>query len=285
MNGVSLNDRTLIENNALSLGWHIGFYQFVLAIASQRADGALGSDDTQVLVAIKSRINELARFFNVDTPFVYPTTPEEAKTAFANLGLSEHSQAGSSFVDILATHHGRIAADLYSLGRTLMVYALVAGRGEPEVQVEKSHLMAEIRRLSADLGIPRPLAEECLTHPETLGSPSIVDRIMTARRSVDVGRPGGVSRQSPWSTGSFYLVALVVVATLLLIMGRTVNLIALPIVLIGALLGLSIIGALQLRHDEKLSDKSFLELMRLSVRSLPLLRRGKSREGEDRDTG
>ena len=65
------SDRTLLESNALSLGWHIGFYHFVLAVAGESDTGSLRPDDQQVLQVIKSRINELMRFFNLDTELLY----------------------------------------------------------------------------------------------------------------------------------------------------------------------------------------------------------------------
>lgn len=66
---------------------------------------------------------------------------------------------------------------------------------------------------------------------------------------------------NPWVSGSFYLAAFLIVAALLLVAANTIPSWALPIVVIGALLAVSIIGAFQLRQDEGLSQKNFLELM------------------------
>src|ERR1017187_9100156 len=80
---------------------------------------------------------------------------------------------------------------------------------------------------------------------------------------------------NPWLSGSFYLFAGIVLIFGALTVARLVHINALPIVLIFGVLALSAVGAMQLRHDEKLSEKSFLSLMLASLRSLPLLKRSK----------
>jgi len=281
MQNRTASDRTLLESNALSLGWHIGFYHFVLAAAGKSDTGSLRPEDQQVLQVIKSRINELIRFFDLDTEFLYPKSPEEAREGFANMGIDEQSRLGSSFDDILGTHHGKEAASLYTLGKTLMIYGLVARRNEPEIQPEKASLMGSIRISSGALGIPSELVEEYLSQPELLANPSVVDQITDARRRVEEQRQAEENPKSPWATGSFYLAALLVVGILFLIIARTVSPLVLPIVLIASMLGVSIIGALQLRNDTRLSEKNFLELMGLALKSLPLLKRGHSRGERD----
>ena len=44
------------------------------------------------------------------------------------------------------------------------------------------------------------------------------------------------------------------------------------VVTIGALLAIGVIGAMQLRNDDRLSDESFLKLMIEWYKRLPLLR-------------
>jgi Flp pilus assembly protein TadB len=70
---------------------------------------------------------------------------------------------------------------------------------------------------------------------------------------------------NPWITGSFYAAVFLVVAVVL----GHLPLIALPMVIIGGLLALSVIGAFQMRQDEKLSQENFLKLMALSLKYLP----------------
>ncbi|HXM51432.1 MAG TPA: hypothetical protein VN956_26550 [Pyrinomonadaceae bacterium] len=84
--------------------------------------------------------------------------------------------------------------------------------------------------------------------------------------------------RTPWATGTFYLACIVVVGVLFLVIARTVSPIVLPIVLLASLLAVSIVGALQLRNDKRLSEKNFIELMSVAMKSLPLLGRDSSRD-------
>ena len=84
---------------------------------------------------------------------------------------------------------------------------------------------------------------------------------------------GTIPIRNPWISGSFYLASIVVIATLFFVIAKTIHPLVFPIVLIGALLGVSLVGAFQLRQDKSLSEKSFLSLMALSFRQLPLIRK------------
>jgi hypothetical protein len=190
-------DRSLIEINALSLGWHIGFYRFVLAAAGKSETGELGPDDQQVLRIIRSRINELARFFNLDAVVAIPNTPAEARTYFANLGREVESKSGSNFVDILSTHYGKEVASLYSFGMMIMTYALIAPRREPELQSEIMEMREQIRQDSDALGISRTIVEEYLLRPQDLASPSVVERIAQARAINEEQPTNSAARQIP----------------------------------------------------------------------------------------
>ncbi len=80
-------------------------------------------------------------------------------------------------------------------------------------------------------------------------------------------------RPSPWASGSFYLVVFMAVLITLLVAGKILPPFILPIVVIGGILALSVIGAFQMRHDERLSEGNFLKLMALSFKYLPWIRR------------
>ena len=84
------------------------------------------------------------------------------------------------------------------------------------------------------------------------------------------------SHKNPWSTGSFYLFAVLVLVIAGLAAGRLLPVIVLPFVLIFGLLAVVFVGALQLRHDDRLSERGFSALMLQSLKSLPLLKRGKA---------
>ncbi len=82
-----------------------------------------------------------------------------------------------------------------------------------------------------------------------------------------------MAARNPWLAGSFYLCGIAVIGVLFLVIARTVNVLVLPIVLIASILAISVVGALQLKNDDSLKEKSFLELMGLTFKYLPLLRK------------
>lgn len=78
---------------------------------------------------------------------------------------------------------------------------------------------------------------------------------------------------SSWANGLFYLFTLVVVIATVGMLARAVPFYVLPILLIATALFVPLIGALQLRNDGRLAQKPFLELMKLVVWQLPLIRK------------
>ena len=90
-------------------------------------------------------------------------------------------------------------------------------------------------------------------------------------------KPSNVS-PSPWASGSFYLIVFIVVVAAFSVVGKVLPALVLPLILIGAILALSVVGALQMRQDEKLSEENFLKLMALSFKYLPWLRSRKVQE-------
>jgi TRAP-type uncharacterized transport system fused permease subunit len=268
-----LKNRRLIEHNAVALGYHIGLVFFVIAVASKESTETLSKETSQVLQIGRSRINEYIKFFNLDVEFNYPTSPNEARVLFANLP-DLRSKAGSDIDDALSVGYGNDAAELYALGRRLPVYPLVLQhvQDNEEAREKARQLEGAIRGVATRLKIS-DVIDEILSQPERLQNPDIIDRIIAAREKSWDYDGTAIRRASPWVTGLFYLASLVVLATVFLIVSRTVDVLALPIVLIAALLGVSIVGAFQLRHDDRLAERSFLDLMGLTLRSLPLLRR------------
>jgi internalin A len=79
--------------------------------------------------------------------------------------------------------------------------------------------------------------------------------------------------RSAWANGSFYLFVFLTVIIGLGVLARSVSGWALPMVIVAGVIFEPIIGAMQLRQDDKLSEKTFLELMRLAIAQLPLIGR------------
>lgn len=75
-------------------------------------------------------------------------------------------------------------------------------------------------------------------------------------------------RRSPWITGSFYLVALVLVVILSSLAASMFGIITAVVILSVSLILVGVIGALQLRNDDRISERSFLSLMRTSYRQI-----------------
>jgi hypothetical protein len=72
--------------------------------------------------------------------------------------------------------------------------------------------------------------------------------------------------------GMFYVVVLCVIMVLIAVIAMKIPWYVLPIVIIGGLLSLVIIGAFRLREDEKLSQSNFLMLLIESFKRMPLLK-------------
>lgn len=82
------------------------------------------------------------------------------------------------------------------------------------------------------------------------------------------------ARRSPWVAGSFYLVVAVVVLCVLMVLARVTPVWSIPVVVVGGVLLLTVIGAFQLRQDDRLSERGFLKLMAIALGKLPTLVRG-----------
>jgi hypothetical protein len=82
-------------------------------------------------------------------------------------------------------------------------------------------------------------------------------------------------KSSPWASGLFYLFVAVVIFSGLAVISNMVHWVFLPIIIIGGVLIIGVIGALQLRNDDKLKENNFLTLMVETYKRLPLLKKGK----------
>jgi hypothetical protein len=78
-------------------------------------------------------------------------------------------------------------------------------------------------------------------------------------------------RQSPWISGSFYLALFIIIIAAIVVIAKLLPFYTLPVIIVGTMLLFSVIGAFQLRNDEKLSQKNFLELMLLAFKNIPFL--------------
>jgi hypothetical protein len=154
------------------------------------------------------------------------------------------------------------------LHRTLEAYM---ASGIEEIRCEKSLENVPIRKLLAEVIEPRSLDK---TLPESRSTYTIehVDRLyITNETPMKPAKSTSPPINNPWISGSFYLFAAVVVLVMLLAAGKLLSPWWLPVLILGGLLFVTVLGALQLRNDGRLKEKSFLELMKLAFRQIPLL--------------
>ncbi len=82
----------------------------------------------------------------------------------------------------------------------------------------------------------------------------------------------GVQKQrSIWISGSFYIILFIIIIVFIIVAAKLLPLYILPIIIIGTLLIFSVIGAFQLKYEDKISDTNFLKLMALSFKYIPFL--------------
>lgn len=88
---------------------------------------------------------------------------------------------------------------------------------------------------------------------------------------------------NPWKSGSFYLFSFLLIAVFILLSIDRLGYWSIPALLIGSILSLSVVGAFQLRNDDRLNDKSFLELMGLTFKYLRLINQGNKQDSDSED--
>ena len=101
-------------------------------------------------------------------------------------------------------------------------------------------------------------------------APVIINNGGTNQQTINLP---AMKRNNPWISGSFYLFVAAVVITGLAVVSNTVHWTLLPIIIIGGILLIGVIGAFQLRNDDKLKEESFLKLIGETYKRLPLLTR------------
>jgi hypothetical protein len=89
-------------------------------------------------------------------------------------------------------------------------------------------------------------------------------------------KPMKPEKNNPWTAGSFYLVAYAIIVIGLLAIVKFVPGLAIAPAFIALILLVIVIGALQLKNDDRLKEKSFVELMKLVMKRLFLFKGSKS---------
>ncbi|MEL7351125.1 MAG: COR domain-containing protein [Cyanobacteria bacterium P01_A01_bin.116] len=89
------------------------------------------------------------------------------------------------------------------------------------------------------------------------------------------------ARRTPWGSGLFYLFVFFSVTALLIVVSHYVPVYMVPVIIIGALLAIGVIGAFQLMQDERFSEENFLVLIVEAYKRLPLLGSNQTNKEQD----
>ena len=94
-------------------------------------------------------------------------------------------------------------------------------------------------------------------------------------KEINITEKGDINKskkkRSPWVSGSFYLALFVIIISTIIVIAKILPFYYLPIIIVGTMLLFSVVGAFQLRSDENLTQKNFLELMGLAFKNIPFL--------------
>lgn len=91
-----------------------------------------------------------------------------------------------------------------------------------------------------------------------------------------IGKSNNMKKNNnPWRSGCFFLFVVVIIIGVLGFLSIVVHWINLPIIIIGSILFVGLIGAFQLKNDDKITDKSFISLIKEIYKRLPLLNKNK----------
>jgi internalin A len=149
--------------------------------------------------------------------------------------------------------------------------------GQALIQCHTSYEMVEVARLLTDVNLSKEklLGEKSqviFNAPIQDLTVQITESGANVMKKEKQQERGEVEVKSAWANGSFYLFAFAVVVAGLGVLARSIPVYVLPLVLIAALLFVPLIGVLQLKQDARLGEKPFLEILKLVIRQLPLLR-------------
>jgi hypothetical protein len=128
----------------------------------------------------------------------------------------------------------------------------------------------------------KQMGDHIENHTKVGGAQNIVTTSVTGSAASSSPSPAAVQNptptesRGPWGSGSFYLFAFlaVLVAFIAGVNYLPYPVVTVPVVVIATLLGVGVVGALQLRQDDRLAEKNFLKLMLETYKRLPLLRGG-----------
>ena len=152
--------------------------------------------------------------------------------------------------------------------------------GQQVIQCQRSYTMVDIYSLIDDVLVQSHLHQsdksvDYLAKDFIFNAP-IENLVIQPTGDITMSKNKQVNQpviRSAWANGSFYLFTFAVVIAALGFLANSVPFYTLAIILVAGILFIPLIGVLQLRQDDRLSEKSFIELLKLVVGQLPLIGR------------
>ncbi|MDP3718620.1 MAG: COR domain-containing protein [Acidobacteriota bacterium] len=159
----------------------------------------------------------------------------------------------------------------------LQVQEKLSVAGEDGVVVDYQHLLT-LRSMRIRMIVPEGSdrsvsVNDLLKQVETVEALKSRERARKERKRRREREPS--DSLSPWRTGGFYLFVLLVVMISATVLAGYLHWALIPIVLVVTLLSVLLIGALQLRHDQRITDKSLVDISLSVLKQLPKFKVGK----------
>lgn len=146
---------------------------------------------------------------------------------------------------------------------------------QENIQCQSSYKLVDVRSLIDDVLIRQQGDKEAKQKGDFIFQGAVgrvvIQQTERGTNIVEENDKGSVAVRSAWANGSFYLFTFAVVIVGLGVLARAVPAYALAAILTAGVIFVPLIGALQLKQDGRLSEKGFLELMKMVVGQLPLI--------------
>jgi len=186
-----------------------------------------------------------------------------------------HADSPKGLLDSEVAHrHDTSAQFAMRIGFALAVFRVVVAQRDSELA---SELREKIVGHASKAQIPKRRMSALLSDPDQLFSEEAdwVDKLYPRSFS------NASTSRSPWGSGSFYLVAALLLLAALGIVATYAPWVTLPFVFIAFILVVIVVGALQLRNDDRFAEESFTSLMGTVIKSLFLLRSTRSSRDDE----